>query len=122
MRTVFLRAGRSIQIHRHDDEAAWLHVVAGEIVDERWTRDREGGFVHERRHLRHGQSMAAPGGVAHSVQAVDDAAFVTTSHCDCRSAEPVPPHDVDAMLRLSRSGEDRDWAETTALGEPSPRG
>ena len=120
VRTVFLPAGSSSSMHLHEDDAAWLHVVSGAIVDERWTRDAEGGFVHEQRRLAGGQSMAAPGGAVHRVRAIDDTAFVTTCACDCNRARPVAARDVNALLRLSRTGVDREWAQATALGEPSP--
>ncbi|UJR82187.1 Hypothetical protein I5071_42520 [Sandaracinus amylolyticus] len=120
-RTTFLRRGQSSAVHRHDETAAWIHVVAGEVVEERWTRDAEGGFVHERRTLRCGQSMAAPADALHRVTAVDDAAFVTTCACDCARARAVPARELDAVTRLARCGEDREWATATAIGVASPR-
>lgn len=120
VRTVFLAAGTTSSMHLHDEGAAWLHVVSGAIVDERWTRDAEGGFVHEHRRLSAGQSMAAPGGALHRVRAQDDAAFVTTCACDCSRARPVAARDADAVVRLSRTGVDAEWAQATALGAPSP--
>ncbi len=119
VRTVFLKGGASTALHRHDEAASWLHVVSGEIVEERWSKDEEGGFVHEQRVLRRGQSMAAPGDVLHRVRAKEDAAFVTTSACDCGCAGEAAHHEVQAVLRLARTGEDREWAASTAVGTPA---
>lgn len=120
VRTVFLKGGDTTTLHRHDEPAAWIHVVCGEIAEERWSPDAEGGFVHERRVLRRGQSMAAPGDALHRVSAVEDAAFVTTSACDCGCANEASHHEIDAVLRLARTGADVEWATTTAVGEPVP--
>lgn len=120
VRTVFLKGGAVTTLHRHEEPAAWIHVVAGEIVDERWSRDAEGGFVLERRVLRRGQSMAAPADTLHRIRARADAAFVTTSACDCARAHEADRHEVDTVLRLARNGVDREWASATAVGEPVP--
>lgn len=122
VRTIFLRRGASSSVHRHGESAAWIHVVSGEIVEERWSPDPEGGFVHERRVLRRGQSMAAPADALHRVSALEDAAFVTTCACDCARAKAAPSSEIDAALLLSRSGDDREWASATAIGEPAPAG
>jgi hypothetical protein len=120
VRTTFLRRGDASPVHRHAEHATWVHVVSGTIVDERWTRDAEGGFVHERRVLEHGQSMAAPGDSLHRVHALGDAAFVTTCACGCVQADAIHPRELAVVRRLSRSGVDREWATATALGEPTP--
>jgi hypothetical protein len=120
MRTTFLRRGDASPVHRHEEHATWVHVISGTIVDERWTRDTEGGFVHERRVLEHGQSMAAPGDTLHRIRALGDATFVTSCLCGCVQAEAADPHEVEIVRRLSRSSVDREWACTTALGEPTP--
>jgi hypothetical protein len=119
VRTMFLRDGDASVVHDHSETSAWMHVVAGEIVEERWTRDDE-GFVHEKRILRGGQSMAARGDVLHRVRAFGDAAFVTTCACGCIEATAVDPREVVAMHRLSRSIDETADALITALGEPSP--
>ncbi len=120
VRTVFLKGGATTTLHRHDEATAWIHVVSGEIVDERFRRDAEGGFVLERRVLRRGQSMAAPADTLHRVRALSDAAFVTTSACDCARAREASPHEVDTVRRLARTGADHEWATATAVGEPVP--
>lgn len=120
VRTVFLKDGATTTLHRHDEAAAWIHVVSGEIVDERFRRDAEGGYVHERRVLRVGQSMAAPADTLHRVSASADAVFVTTSACDCARAKEARDHEVDVVRRLARTGADREWATATAVGEPVP--
>lgn len=121
VRTVFLRGGASTTLHRHGEPAAWMHVVSGEIAEERWSPDSEGGFVYERRVLRCGQSMAAPADALHRVSALVDAAFVTTSACDCGCADEADPKDVEAVMRLARTGADREWAHRTAVGAPAPQ-
>ena len=121
VRTIFLRRGAASRIHAHDEDAAWIHVISGAIVEERWARDAEGGFVHERRVLRRGQSMAAPADALHRVSALEDAAFVTTCACDCARAKSALPSEIDTVIRLSRTGEDHAWASATALGDPAPR-
>lgn len=118
VRTTFLRRGDASVVHEHDENVAWMHVVTGEIVEERWTRDTDGGFLHERRVLRGGQSMAAPGDVLHRVRALGDAAFVTTCACGCMSADAADPRAVVAMQRLGKADH---HGTTTALGEPTPR-
>jgi len=119
--TTFLREGDASAVHEHGEHSVWMHVVAGEIVEERWTRDRDGGFEHERRVLRGGQSMAAPGDVLHRVRAIGDAAFVTTCACGCMHARAAHPRDVVTVQRLAHASADAAWATTTALGDPAPR-
>ena len=120
VRTVFLGNGERTALHRHDEEAAWIHVLSGAIVEERWRADDEGGFVQEQRVLRAGQSMAAPVDGLHRVIALSDAAFVITSRCDCLRARQAEPREVAIMHRLARTGRDLDWAATTAVGDPVP--
>jgi uncharacterized cupin superfamily protein len=120
VQTIFLAAGRSSAIHRHDESTAWLHVVTGEIVEERWTRDTEGGFIYERRKLRRGQSMAAPADVLHRVTAIEEAAFISTCLCDCCRANAADASEIDAVMRLTRDEGDREWALTTMSGSPAP--
>lgn len=120
VRTIFLRRGAASRIHTHGEDAAWIHVVSGAIVEERWARDAEGGFVHERRVLRRGQSMAAPADALHRVSALEDSAFVTTCACDCARAKGASASEIDTVIRLSRTGEDHSWASATVLGERAP--
>jgi len=122
VRTVFLKRGESSAVHRHDEAAAWTHVVSGVLLEERWTRDAEGGFVHERHSRRRGQLIAAPGDALLRVTAIDDdAVFVTTSSCDCAHAEAAPRAEIAAVSRLSRADADRAWASATVVGAPSVR-
>ena len=120
VRTVFLGSGVRTALHRHDEATAWIHVLAGAIVEERWRADDEGGFVQEQRVLRAGQSMAAPVDGLHRVIALSDATFVITSACDCLRARQAEPREVAVMQRLARTGPDLDWAATTAVGDPVP--
>lgn len=120
VRTIFLRRGTASTLHQHDEPAAWFHVVAGEIVEERWTRDAEGGFLYEHRRLRKGQSMAAPADTLHRIAATDDATIISTCMCDCTRARQAAAPEIDAVMRLSRAGVDRDWAVATAIGVPAP--
>jgi quercetin dioxygenase-like cupin family protein len=120
VRTVFLSSAERTPLHRHAEEAAWIHVLSGAIVEERWRADDEGGFVQEQRVLRAGQSMAAPVDGLHRVIALSEAAFVITSACDCLRARQAEPREVAVMQRLARSGPDLEWAATTAVGEPVP--
>lgn len=116
VRTTFLRPGDASVVHQHREHGAWMHVIDGEMVEERWTSDADGGFVHERRVLRAGQAMAAPGGVLHRVRALGETAFVTTCACGCMHADAADPREVVAMQRLARAR-----VTTTATGEPAPR-
>jgi quercetin dioxygenase-like cupin family protein len=120
MRTTFLARGSASSIHQHQEHAAWFHIVSGEIVEDRWTPDAEGGFIHERRRLCAGQSMAAPANTLHRIRSLDDAVFVTTCLCDCLRSIPARACEIDAMLKLTRTGPDRAWACETAQGDPSP--
>lgn len=120
VRTLFLARGAQSAVHRHAEHAAWIHVVTGEIVEERWTRDAEGGFVHERRVLRRGQSMAAPADALHRVTALEDAAFVTTCLCDCSRAKAAAASEIETVMLLARSEADHEWATATVIGEPAP--
>jgi len=120
MRTIFLRGESASAIHRHDEQAAWFHVVSGVILEERWTPDAEGGFVHEMRRLHTGQSMAAPADTLHRITALEDAVFVNTCLCDCTRSTPAPTREIDTVIMLSRTGADREWATSTALGELAP--
>jgi hypothetical protein len=120
MRTIFLGRQTSSAVHRHVEQAAWFHVVSGEIVEERWTPDPEGGFVYEQRRLRAGQVMAAPADTLHRIMALEDAVFVNSCHCDCTRSAAAPKREIDAVTTLCRTGVDHGWATTTALGAPAP--
>jgi quercetin dioxygenase-like cupin family protein len=120
VRTTFLKNGDESSVHEHREHSAWMHVVSGEIVEERWTRDVDGGFVHERRALRGGQSMAAPGGVLHRVHALEDAVFVTTCACGCMQADAADDEVIDAARAGAHASLHHAWATQTALGEPAP--
>lgn len=123
VRTTFLGRGTESVVHEHVERAAWMHVLSGEIVEDRWTRHEE-GFVHERRALRAGQSMAAPGGVLHRVRALGDAVFVTTCSCGCLQADAADVREVRRAQRGTPSVDasiDAVWATPTATGAPSPR-
>lgn len=119
VRTTFLRRGDESPVHTHAEHVGWMHVVSGEIVEERWTRHDEGGFLHERRALRGGQSMAAPGGVLHRVRALGDAVFVTTCACGCQEAEAADVAEIHEAQRRARSGVHHAWATQTLNGEPA---
>ena len=121
VRTTFLRRGDESPVHEHDESAAWMHVVTGELVEERWTRHADGGFLHERRALRGGQSMAAPGGVLPRVRALGDTVFVTTCACGCMQAATADVGEIHEAQRRARSGVHHVWAMQTASGEPAPR-
>ena len=120
VRTTFLGRGDESPVHEHAEHVAWMHVVSGEIVEERWTRHEEGGFLHERRALRGGQSMAAPGGVLHRVRALGDAVFVTTCACGCMQAAAADVGEIYDAQRSARSGVHHAWATQTMIGEPTP--
>ena len=120
VRTIFLRRESASTIHRHAEHVAWFHVVSGAIVEERWTPDPEGGFVYEVRRLRSGHSMAAPADTLHRITALEDSVFVNTCHCACTRSPAAPTHEVDTVIMLSRTGADREWATSTALGELAP--
>jgi hypothetical protein len=120
VRTTFVRRGDASPVHQHEEPVAWMHVISGEVMEERWTRDESGGFVHERRALRGGQSMAAPGAVLHRVRALGDAVFVTTCACGCMQASAADVTEIHAAQRRARSGVHHVWATQTVTGEPSP--
>jgi hypothetical protein len=117
VRTIFLRGGVVSALHRHEEETAWFHVVDGEIVEERWTRDNEGGFLQEHRRLKGGQSMAAPADALHRIAAREDAVIVSTCASDCACCHPASPGEILAVAKLARDGEDRAWAATTSVGD-----
>ncbi|MBX3273769.1 MAG: hypothetical protein KF729_26125 [Sandaracinaceae bacterium] len=118
VRTVFLRRGEATTLHHHSERAAWTHVVAGEMIDERWHRGPDGELVHERRVLRAAQALAAPADSLHRVRALSDAAFVTTCAEDCGCAAPAGAH----AARAAQHARAQSTARVTAVGAPSPRG
>jgi quercetin dioxygenase-like cupin family protein len=120
VRTTFLAHGDESPVHAHTESGAWMHVLSGEVVEERWTRDEDGSFLHEQRALRGGQSMAAPGGVLHRVRAVGETVFVTTCACGCLQADAADAAEIHEAERRSRSGVHHVWATQTVPGEPSP--
>jgi hypothetical protein len=121
VRTTFLRGGDQSDVHEHGELVAWMHVLSGEIVEDRWTRQAAGAFVHERRALRGGQSMAAPGGVLHRVRALGDAVFVTTCACGCLSAEAADVREVKRAQRGAPAAVVAVWATQTVTGVPAAR-
>lgn len=99
VRTTFLRQGEASPVHEHGHEPLWTHVISGELVEDRWSARAGGGFVHERRALRTGQAMAAPGESLHCVRARRDTVFVTTCSCGCLGAKAIEPERLDAIRR-----------------------
>lgn len=73
----WLRAGARSEIVSHGSTDAWLHVVSGALVEERWTAGDE-GWHFEVRHLRTGDSSHLPKGALHRLAASADASIVTT--------------------------------------------
>lgn len=73
----WLRRGSHSEIVSHGASDAWLHVVSGAIVEERWTAGDE-GWHFEVRHLRTGDSSHLPKGALHRLAASTDASIVTT--------------------------------------------
>lgn len=118
VRTTFLPGGSESAVHAHDEHTTWMHVVSGEVVEDRWTRHGADDFVHERRSLRGGQSMAAPGRVLHRVRALGDAVFITTCACGCAEAESADVAEIHAAQRRPRSGIHHAWSTQTIPGEP----
>ncbi len=73
----WLRRGSHSEIVSHGESDAWLHVVSGALVEERWTSGDE-GWHFEVRHLRTGDSSHLPKGALHRLAAGTDASVVTT--------------------------------------------
>ncbi|MFO0683120.1 MAG: hypothetical protein U0234_13775 [Sandaracinus sp.] len=73
----WLRRGTSSDIVSHGETDAWLHVVSGALVEERWTAGDE-GWSFEVRHLRTGDSSHLPKGALHRLAAGTDASIVMT--------------------------------------------
>jgi hypothetical protein len=73
----WMRRGSHSAIVSHGESDAWLHVVSGAIVEERWTSGDE-GWHFEVRHLRTGDSSHLPKGALHRLAAGTDASVVTT--------------------------------------------
>lgn len=114
VKTVFLRRGTATRVHHHQDETSWTHVVAGDLLDERWRRDARGELVHEKRVLREQQVVAAPGHTLHRVLALTDVTFITSCAEDCACAR----HATEELLPDPTSQTHGDvCAMITAVGE-----
>jgi len=118
VRTVFLKRGSSTTLHHHAESSAWMHVVSGAMVDERWHRTDTGKLVHERRVLRGNQALAAPVASLHRVHALQETAFVTTCADGCCGARGANRSEALAVRSATRRV-DRS-AFITAVGERSP--
>ena len=77
----WLKRGARSEILGHAEGDAWLHVLSGAIVEERYlrppTRDF-GEWAYEVRHLRSGDSSHLPKGAFHRIAASTDASVLTT--------------------------------------------
>lgn len=73
----WLRRGSRTEIMSHGESDAWLHVVSGALVEERWTVG-ELGWDFEVRHLRTGDSSHLPKGALRRLAASSDASVMTT--------------------------------------------
>ena len=117
VRTVFLERCAATDLHHHSEPNAWLHVVSGAIVDERWSRDEGGRLVHERRVLRRDQALAARSDSLHRVRALEDSVFVTTCVEDCAHARIADDLEArEALFAVSRGDE---TTRVTSVGVPS---
>ncbi len=77
----WLRRGARSEIVGHEKSDAWLHVLSGAIVEERYVRPPEGSageWSYEVRHLRSGDSSVLPKGAFHRIAASTDASVLTT--------------------------------------------
>jgi hypothetical protein len=77
----WLKRGARSQIVGHERSDAWLHVLSGAIVEERYVRPPAGSvgeWSYEVRHLRSGQSSHLPKGGFHRIAASADASVLTT--------------------------------------------
>lgn len=99
----WLRRGARSEIVGHETSDAWLHVISGAIVEERYVRPPEGGngeWSYEVRHLRSGDSSHLPKGAFHRIAASADASVLTTySPGPLAEIIPVGPSMAKELVR-----------------------
>ena len=112
--------GAASPIQGHGASAASLRVVEGEIVEERWTRGEDGGWVYARQKLRAGDTTELPPGALQRIAALRAASVVTTyTPPPADAIEPIAPG-VVSMLESARAGMDGSTSTSVEIWAPRP--
>lgn len=90
-------------LHGHGASATWLHVVTGELVEERWTLGRDGEWRYEVVRVRAGESSLLPSGSYHRVRARTDSSVISTFEPPASErVQAVDPAVLGLLLRARR--------------------
>jgi quercetin dioxygenase-like cupin family protein len=112
-------AGAAIEAHTHDVDTT-LHVLSGEIVEERWLQSDDDGWRYDPRRLRAGERSTLAAGEVHRIGVRRSASVLVSSSRACEACVRPQPR-LDALVRLSRT--ESAWSGppvTTCVGWPAP--
>jgi len=113
--SAFWPRGTATPVHEHEGDA-WLHVLSGEVIEERWTRAEDGGWVYASLRLRAGDQSSLPPGAVHRLAARRDSSVIIAARRPCTDATAHLDPELHAVIRLSRT----DVAHAAAVqGPPS---
>ena len=112
-------AGTAIEAHAHEGEAS-LHVLAGELVEERWTPTEDGAYRYAQRTLRAGDEAQLPPGAFHRIAVRRPSSVLVASAAPCVACVRAEAS-LEALVRLSRSEAVHDGEpHTTTVGWRAP--
>lgn len=108
----FVPALGRAEVHGHGGSETWLHVIAGEVEEERWTKVGS-DWTYEARILRPGESSTLPADALHRVRAIADATVLTVyTPAPAVGAERVPWSLMPALRAARwRAGRDAEGEE-----------
>lgn len=112
-------AGSASEVRGHGTSHASIRVLEGELVEERWTRGVDHGWVYEQRRLRAGDSVEVPPGTLHRLAARRSASVITTCSPPPGPIAPIEPA-VVSMLEMARTGMLEATSTSVELWAPAP--
>lgn len=95
-------AGARSEVHGHDASETWTYVVAGEVDEERWTKNDLGEWTYEVRRVKAGDRSHLPAGALHRVKAATDASVVSVYSPAPNGASERVPWSLMPSLRAAR--------------------
>lgn len=99
----WLAPGAGTGIFELRESEAWIHLMRGEVVVERWVRDDRGAWARSRTVMRPGDSARMPRGALLRVDAIGESSLVASySPPLVGDAHPIDPALADAIERAAR--------------------
>ena len=99
----WLAPGAGTGIFELRESEAWIHLMRGDVLVERWVRDDRGTWARSRMVMRPGDSARMPRGALLRIEALSESSLVASySPPLVGDAHPIDPALADAIERAAR--------------------